>query len=109
MSKLRRDIPSVVVVGSVHMDLIASAPRVPRPGESVLGSGFAMYPGGKGGNQAIAAAQQGAATAIVARVGDDTFGNQLRESLALKNVDVSLLQTGADRATGVSPVLMSSE
>ena len=109
MSKLRGDTANVVVVGSVHMDLIASAPRVPHSGESILGTGFAMYPGGKGGNQAIAAAQQGAATAIVARVGDDAFGKQLRESLARKNVDVSLLLTDADKPTGVSPVLMGSE
>jgi ribokinase len=109
MPKLGQDSARVVVVGSVHMDLIASAPRLPNPGESVLGLGFAMCPGGKGGNQAIAAAQQGAVTAIVARVGDDTFGNQLRESLARKDVDVSQLQNDAARATGVSPVLMGAE
>ena len=103
-----RDWPHVVVVGSAHMDLIANAPRLPDPGESVLGSDFAMYPGGKAGNQAVAAAQQGASTAIVARVGDDMFGNQLRESLARKQVDVSLLQIDTARATGVSPVLMGS-
>ncbi|MBW3631679.1 MAG: ribokinase [Chloroflexi bacterium] len=91
------------------MDLIANAPRLPSPGESVLGSDFAMYPGGKGGNQAVAAAQQGASTAIVARVGDDAFGNQLRESLAGKQVDVSLLQVDDAEATGVSPVLMGSD
>jgi ribokinase len=68
-----------------------------------------MYPGGKGGNQAIAAAQQGASTAIVARVGADTFGNQLRQSLEGKKVDVSLLQIDADGPTGVSPVLMGLE
>jgi ribokinase len=105
----RRDVPHVVVVGSAHMDLIANAPRLPSPGESLLGSDFAMYPGGKGGNQAVAAAQQGVSTAIVARVGDDAFGNQLRESLARKQVDVSLLQIDAARATGVSPVLMGSD
>src|SRR5918993_2518555 len=68
-----------------------------------------MYPGGKGGNQAVAAAQQGASTSIVARVGDDMFGNQLRESLAKKHVDISLLQVHAAGATGVSPVLMGSD
>ena len=104
----RPDKPRVVIVGSAHMDLIADARRLPGPGESVLGSDFAMYPGGKGGNQAVAAAQQGASTAIVARIGDDAFGNQLRESLARKQVDVSLLQIDAAAATGVSPVLMGS-
>ena len=109
MPKSSSDVSQVVVVGSAHMDLIANAPRLPAPGESVLGSDFAMYPGGKGGNQAVAAAQQGAATAIVARVGDDAFGVQLRESLARKLVDVSLLQIDAEGATGVSPVLMGSD
>lgn len=104
-----RDVPHVVVVGSAHMDLIASAPRLPNPGESVLGSSFGMYPGGKGGNQAVAAAQQGASTAIVSRVGNDALGIQLRESLARKRVDVSLLQIDAAGATGVSPVLMGSD
>jgi ribokinase len=105
----RHDVPHVVVVGSAHMDLIANAPRLPSPGESLLGSDFGMYPGGKGGNQAVAAAQQGASTAIIARVGDDAFGNQLRESLARKQVDVSLLQIDTAAATGVSPVLMGSD
>ena len=109
MPKANHDVPKVVVVGSAHMDLIANAPRLPSPGESVLGSDFVMYPGGKGGNQAVAAAQQGASTAIVARVGDDVFGHQLRESLVRKQVDVSLLQVDAAQATGVSPVLMASD
>ena len=90
------------------MDLIATAARLPSPGESVMGSGFAIYPGGKGGNQAVAAAQQGASTTIVAQVGDDTFGDELRKSLAAKHVDVSLLQTENTGTTGVSPVLMAS-
>ena len=108
MANSGRPVARVVVVGSVHMDLIAYAARLPLLGESLLGSGFAMFPGGKGGNQAIAAAQQGAPTAIVARVGDDPFGHDLRESLARKGVDVSFVQTDATAATGVSPVLMGS-
>jgi ribokinase len=109
MLKRGHEVAQVVVVGSAHMDVIANAPRLPRPGESVLGSHFGMYPGGKGGNQAVAAAQQGVATAIVARVGDDAFGRQLQESLARKQVDVSQLQVDAGGATGVSPVLMGAD
>ena len=97
----------VVVVGSVQMDLIATAKRLPRPGASTLGTGFEMHPGGKAGNQAVAAAQQGSRTAIVARVGNDAFGQALCDSLAAKGVDISLVQRDEHQATGVSPVLMA--
>lgn len=100
--------PDVVVVGSAHMDLIARAHRLPRHGESVLGTEFRMYPGGKAGNQAVAAAQQGAHTTIVARVGDDALGRELRDALGQKNVDVSHLETVTGQQTGVSPVLMAA-
>jgi ribokinase len=97
--------PEVVVVGSVHMDLVASAARLPRRGESLVGRSFAMHPGGKAGNQAVAAARQGARTAIVARLGDDLFGRDLRGRLAAAGVDVSLVQTDDELATGASPIL----
>src|SRR5205814_1490828 len=74
--------------------------------ESLLGHEFAMHPGGKGGNQAVAAACQGARTAIVARLGNDLFGQQLGAALVEKGVDVSLVQLEDDCPTGVSPVLM---
>ena len=99
---------SVVVLGSAHMDLIARARRLPQPGESVLGAEFAMYPGGKAGNQAIAAAQQGARAAIIARVGHDSLGHELRQALTRKRVDVSLLEMARGEKTGVSPVLMAA-
>lgn len=101
--------PEVVVVGSVHLDLIARAERVPLPGEALLGSTYLLAPGGKGGNQAIAAAIQGARTAIVARVGADWFGDLLRERLASKSVDVRHLLSAPDTATGVCPILMSED
>jgi ribokinase len=98
--------PEVAVVGSVHMDLVAVAPRLPRRGESVAGSRFSIHPGGKAGNQAVAAARQGARTAIVASVGDDAFGRELREKLAEAAVDVSLVQSDLDAPTGASPILL---
>lgn len=97
--------PDVVVVGSVHMDLLARGPRLPRPGESLVGSSFAMHPGGKAGNQAVAAARQGAHTVIVARLGDDQFGRELQGRLEAAGVDVSFLQTDEAVATGASPIL----
>ncbi|MBA2596844.1 MAG: ribokinase, partial [Chloroflexia bacterium] len=84
------------------MDLIATAPRLPRAGESLLGANFIAIPGGKAGNQAVAAARHGAQTAIVARVGNDAFGDELRQALDRKGVSVGLLQTDENEATGVS-------
>lgn len=105
MTPTRQLLPQVVVVGSVHMDLVASATRLPDRGETVHGSTFSMHPGGKGGNQAVAAARQGARTTIIARVGNDTFGRELRDRLAEKGVDVSRLQFDDAIATGASTVL----
>ena len=68
--------PGVVVLGGINMDLVAIAPRFPQAGETVVGSRFMTYPGGKGANQAVAAARMGARTAMVGRVGDDMFGPQ---------------------------------
>lgn len=97
--------PRVVVLGSVHMDLIATAARLPGRGESVAGGTFAMAPGGKAGNQACQCALAGAVTTILARLGDDAFGWTLRTALAERNVDVSLVATDTQAATGASTVL----
>ncbi|MEU5878923.1 ribokinase [Spirillospora sp. NPDC047279] len=79
----------VVVVGSVNADLVVSVDRRPDPGETVLGSDLATYPGGKGANQAVAAARLGARTAIVARIGDDAHGGLLRDALSSAGVDLA--------------------
>lgn len=96
---------TVVVVGSVHMDLIATGPRLPRRGESVTGDAFVTTPGGKGGNQASQLALAGCRTYLVGRLGDDAFGQRLREALAAKGVLTDFLFVDRDAATGVSPVL----
>ncbi len=92
----------VAVVGSLNMDLVIKAPRLPAVGETVLGGAFATFPGGKGANQAVAAARLGAAVAMVGRVGDDAFGRQLREGLAREGIDVSAVRTDTAAATGVA-------
>ena len=84
--------PRIVVVGSVNMDLVATAPVLPRPGQTVMGRDFASVPGGKGGNQAIAAARAGGASALVAAIGSDSFGVTLQSRLSGSAVDTSRLR-----------------
>ena len=73
--------PTVVVLGGINMDLIGVAPRLPRPGETVIGDHFYTAPGGKGANQAVAAARLGANARMVGRVGRDSFGPILLSDL----------------------------
>lgn len=82
----------VAVLGSANMDLVGTAAALPRPGETVLGNGFTMVAGGKGGNQAVAASRAGGRCVAVAAVGDDSFGPTLRAGLADAGVDTSLLR-----------------
>lgn len=85
--------PRVVVLGSVNIDLVTATERLPGPGETVLGTGFTTSPGGKGSNQAIAAARAGASVAFLGAVGDDGFAGQLRGALTDAGVDAGLLRT----------------
>jgi sugar/nucleoside kinase (ribokinase family) len=78
---------SIVVVGSLNMDLVIRSPRIPRPGETVIGGEFHTVPGGKGANQAVAAARLGAKVSMVGRVGKDAFGDALLENLVIINVN----------------------
>ncbi|GAA2611263.1 ribokinase [Actinomadura fulvescens] len=78
-------------MGSVNADLVVSVDRRPAPGETVLGSDLATYPGGKGANQAVAAARLGARTAILGRIGDDGHGDLLRAALSEAGVDLGHL------------------
>jgi ribokinase len=80
--------PNIVVVGSSNTDMIIKLDRIPKPGETRLGGEFLMAPGGKGANQAVAAARAGGAVTLVARVGRDMFGKQAVESLAASGVNV---------------------
>ena len=77
---------NIVVVGSVNTDLIVRAPRLPLGGETLTGSDFHTISGGKGANQAVAAARQGGAVSLVACIGDDDFGAQQRKSLGDRQV-----------------------
>jgi ribokinase len=95
----------VVVVGSINVDLVTRVPRLPEPGETVIGGTFHKTHGGKGANQAVAAARLGASTLIVGAVGGDEFGREARAVLAREGVDVSWLGT-SDLPTGVAQILV---
>jgi ribokinase len=90
----------VVVFGSANLDLVVTTPRIPLPGETLLGSAYAEYPGGKGLNQAIASARSGAAVSFIGAVGADEAGVRLRTEAQSAGVDVSLLTTSTDYPTG---------
>lgn len=95
----------VLVVGSVNVDLVVSAPRLPAPGQTVTGSDVARYHGGKGGNQATAAARLGARVAFVGAVGSDDMGSDARSALAVEGIDLAGL-VESDRPTGVALIVV---
>lgn len=94
----------ILVVGSANMDLVAFADRLPAPGETLLGGAFRSFAGGKGGNQAVAAARAGGKVAFLGRVGNDLFGARLRAGLEEDGVDTRLLGT-VDGASGVAIIM----
>jgi ribokinase len=95
----------VTVVGSLNMDLVGRAPRLPHPGETLAGRSFAQVAGGKGGNQAVAAARLGAQVSMLGCVGADANGAQLRAGLAAEGIDCAAVETGA-QATGVALIIV---
>jgi ribokinase len=93
--------PKIVVIGSLNMDVVAVAPRIPVPGETIIGDNYFTAPGGKGANQAYAAAKLGGNVAMLGRLGSDDFGRQMRQNLAGAGCDVSGLKS-VDGASGVA-------
>jgi len=96
----------VTVVGSLNMDLVARTPRIPQPGETIIGGDFHTVPGGKGANQAVAAARLGAQVSMVGRVGRDAFANPLLENLAAAGVDHTFVTQDPGGATGVALIVV---
>ena len=96
----------VTVVGSLNMDLVIRAPRIPQPGETIIGGVFHTVPGGKGANQAVAAARLGARVSMVGRVGGDAFGGSLLDNLAAAGVDHTCVTQDAEAATRVALIVV---
>ena len=93
--------PRVAIAGSLHYDIMVRAPGLPRIGETLMGDAWWCKPGGKGGNQAMAAALHGADARMIGALGDDGFGAFLRERLAASGVDITSVRT-VDRGSGMS-------
>lgn len=98
---------SILVFGSINMDLVARVPRLPVPGETLTGSTFVTVPGGKGANQAVACARLGAQTLMVGRVGEDVFGKSLRQHLHSEGVIVDGVQLAPGIPSGVAVIAVS--
>jgi ribokinase len=100
--------PRLTVVGSVNLDLVARTERLPRPGETVTGATFSQIPGGKGANQAVAAARLGAEVTMIAAVGDDGFRQTAVVELERAGVDMSRFKV-ANGTTGVALITVDAE
>ena len=99
----------VLIVGSVNVDLVVQTERLPLPGETVMGGTFSRFHGGKGGNQAVAAARLGVPVMLVAALGDDEFGAEARAALAREGVGTDVLVTLEHTATGVALILVDAK
>ena len=100
--------PTIVVLGSINMDLVGAVSRFPSPGETVLGGDFSTAPGGKGANQAVAAARMGASVRMIGRVGTDVFAPTLLDNLRTNGVDVTGVTQDPDAPSGVAMILLDA-
>ncbi len=98
----------VFVAGSINMDVVATADRHPRIGETVAGTAVLYFPGGKGANQAVAAAKLGAATTLIGRFGKDAFGDELKAFLAAEGIDLSFVQQTSQAHTGTAIITVAN-
>lgn len=99
----------IVVVGSLNMDLVVRIPQIPKPGETLLGGVFKTFPGGKGANQAVAAARLGANVSMIGCVGDDAFGKELRAGLEKEGINITHILVHPEEATGVALIQVDAQ
>ena len=105
-NRMRRPL---VVVGSINLDLVCMAERIPAPGETITGSIFQTFHGGKGANQAVAVARLGYPVSMIAKVGDDEFGGRLRQGLRGAGVNVSAVTAAKATASGVALISVDAQ
>ncbi|MCK5827992.1 ribokinase, partial [Candidatus Bipolaricaulota bacterium] len=96
----------IAVLGSANMDVVTEVPRIPGPGETVLGRSASRYPGGKGANQAVAAARLGETVSFFGKVGTDVFGEELLAKLQDSGVDVTSVERVSNLTTGLASILV---
>ncbi|MFB3896342.1 MAG: ribokinase [bacterium] len=101
--------PKVVVVGSSNTDMVVKTPRIPGKGETILGSDFMMVPGGKGANQAVAAARLGAETTFIARLGKDMFGDISIANFKENKINTKFIRCNEDTPSGVALILVDEQ
>jgi len=99
----------ILVVGSLNMDLVVTAPRHPQIGETILGGKFATFPGGKGANQAVAAARMGADVHMIGCVGKDGFGEDLVKTAAQDGIDTRAILSDPKEATGIALITVDAD
>ncbi|AFQ17002.1 ribokinase [Bacillus thuringiensis] len=101
--------PNIAVVGSISMDLVAVSKKRPKAGETVIGEAFHTIPGGKGANQAVAAARLGANVAMVGAVGNDDYGTVVRKNLENERIFIDYVVPVTDRTTGIAHIVLAEE
>lgn len=99
----------IVVLGSLNMDLIVRTERIPRPGETVHGFGFSMVPGGKGANQAAAAARLGADVTMLGRVGQDAFGDAMLDNMMMQGVETGYILRDRREPSGIALIQIQED
>lgn len=104
-----KSLPNIAVVGSISMDLVAVSKKRPKAGETVIGEAFHTVPGGKGANQAVAAARLGANVAMVGAVGNDDYGMSVRKNLENERVFIDHVVPVTDETTGIAHIVLAEE
>ncbi|MFW6308921.1 MAG: ribokinase, partial [bacterium] len=98
--------PSILVIGSLNMDLVMNCDRVPEAGESLMGEKYNYVPGGKGANQAVAAAKMGAEVSFAGKRGADSLGNKLEQNLGKYRINTDFLKVDENHRTGLASIMV---
>lgn len=106
---MKKNAPKIVVVGSSNMDLVVKSKRIPAAGETILGGDFIMVPGGKGANQAVAAAKLGANVCFIAKLGEDVFGEQSLKNFKKERVNTDYVQKTREAPSGVALIMVDDK